>query len=159
MTQGNLATAQGKILENLVEYTFLQHGFRSMSHAQFQKSLYDGGDVLLKNVPFTNIYGSTSRTEFAARSPRLGLNLRIECKWQQSSGSVDKKFPYLSLNCMEAMPEPHVIILIDGGGYRPAALHWLEQAVAQRRYAAGNAKRVDVMNMGQFVAWANAALR
>jgi hypothetical protein len=29
----------------------------------------------------------------------------IECKWQQVSGSVDEKLPYLYLNCIEAMPE------------------------------------------------------
>jgi hypothetical protein len=45
-----------------------------------------------------------------------GVHVRIECKWQQSAGSVDEKLPYLYLNAIESMPEDHVIIVYGGGG-------------------------------------------
>lgn len=50
--------------------------------------------------------------------------LIIECKWQQSAGSVDEKFPFLYLNIMKCR-DPTVVV-IDGGGYKPSALPWLK---------------------------------
>ena len=75
-------------------------------------------------------------------------------KWQQSQGSVDEKFPYLYLNCIQAMPEREIILLIDGNGYKPGALAWLKQAVASQ-----DAKLIHVFNLVEFLVWANRRLR
>lgn len=93
-------------------------------------------------------------TEFLAVSASRGLAIRIECKWQQSQGSVDEKFPYLYLNCIQAMPEREIILLIDGNGYKPGALAWLKQAVASQ-----DAKLIHVFNLVEFLVWANRRLR
>jgi hypothetical protein len=50
------------------------------------------------------------------------LEIGIECKWQRISGSVDEKFPYAYLNCIEAMPERDIIIVVDGGGAKQGAV-------------------------------------
>jgi hypothetical protein len=50
--------------------------------------------------------------------------LIIECKWQQRGGSVDEKYPLLVFNVIKtAVP---TVVLLDGGGYRPAAEDWLK---------------------------------
>ena len=111
-------------------------------------------DLLVRRVPYQSIYGHRGVTEFLAVSASRGLAIRIECKWQQSQGSVDEKFPYLYLNCIHAMPEREIILLIDGNGYKPGALAWLKQAVASQ-----DAKLIHVFNLVEFLVWANRRLR
>src|SRR5262245_14190164 len=99
-TQGGIANKQGKVLESTVVSVFTNHGFREVKHSDWAKRPTEFGDeVLIRDVPYTSIYGHKAKTEFLAISKRLSKTVRIECKWQQSSGSVDEKFPYLYLNC------------------------------------------------------------
>ena len=136
---GAIANRQGNILEQQVRQAFASHGFREVSFAEYEKiasgSTLPGvpvPDLLVRRVPYQSIYGHRGVTEFLAVSASRGLAIRIECKWQQSQGSVDEKFPYLYLNCIQAMPEREIILLIDGNGYKPGALAWLKQAVASQ---------------------------
>lgn len=50
-------------------------------------------------------------------------SLIIECKWQQSKGSVDEKYPFLMHNIIRTTVP--TIVLLDGGGYKPTAKTWL----------------------------------
>lgn len=159
MTQGGTwANRQGNILEQHVARTFADHGFRVMSHAAYVSHGACPGDFLLTNVPYTTIYGHAGKTEFLVLSTARDMCIRIECKWQQSSGSVDEKFPYLYLNCIECMPENEIILLIDGRGYKPGALAWLKQAVQENRYCRCP-KSIHIMDLAEFIAWANLRLR
>ena len=152
-SQGAQANRTGNVLESMVENIFTTHGFTVMSHAEYlrQGSPRDG-DYLIKNVPYLSIYGHNGKTEFLALSASRGLEIRLECKWQQVSGSVDEKFPYLFENC-KIMPEPQVIILLDGGGYKTGARQWLERAAAMC-----TVKDIQVMDLSGFLRWANATL-
>lgn len=76
-----------------------------------------------------------------------------------SSGSVDEKFPYTYLNCVEAMPERDIIIIVDGGGAKQGAVNWLRNAAAARKYAGCRDKRIQVMNLSEFLVWANRTFR
>ena len=146
---GAIANRQGNILEQQVRQAFASHGFREVAFAEYEK-LASGStlpgvpvpDLLVRRVPYQSIYGHRGVTEFLAVSASRGLAIRIECKWQQSQGSVDEKFPYLYLNCIQAMPEREIILLIDGNGYKPGALAWLKQAVASQ-----DAKLIHVFNL------------
>ena len=95
-SRGGSANRQGRVLEQTVIPTFVAHGFEVVPYSRWSKypDRY-GHDLLLKHVPYTTIYGHNGFSEFMATSQRLALAVRIECKWQQSSGSVDEKFPYL----------------------------------------------------------------
>jgi hypothetical protein len=73
--------------------------------------------------------------------------LIIECKWQQSSGSVDEKYPYNVLNIREMYPCP-AIILLDGEGYKTGAAEWLRRQV-------DGVKLLAVLSMMQFQTWVN----
>jgi hypothetical protein len=160
--QGALASNQGKILEQTVESTFVRKGFEVLMFRDWEKHPdHHSGEVLLKNCPFINIYNQGSNTEFLVISERKDCKIRIECKWQQSAGSVDEKFPYLYLNCIEAMPENHIVIIVDGGGARSGAVEWLKTAIAGAKYTteANHDKTIDVFTLSEFIQWANVAFR
>ena len=72
--------------------------------------------------------------------------LVIESKWQQSTGSVDEKFPYLVLNIKSRTPFKTVVVL-DGGGYKPNAAKWLR--------AQTDDKLIHVFDMAEFHKWVN----
>jgi hypothetical protein len=126
--QGSYASKQGHILESTVESTFREKSFEVLMFRKWQKKPEQHGkELLLKNCPFTNIYHQPGNTEFLLKSEKYNCEIRIECKWQQSSGSVDEKFPYLYLNCIEAMPEKHIVIVLV-----PALLPGSKTRQAQR---------------------------
>jgi hypothetical protein len=155
--QGNMANATGNGLEQFVIDIVEKHGVKPVPYRQWFRSKDKfGQEILIRNYPYTSIYGSEGKTEFLLKSTRLTHDVRIECKWQQAAGSVDEKFPYLYLNCVERMPEQEVIILVDGGGYRKQALQWLKQAVRERKYQdIQQPKTIHVFQMGDFRRWAN----
>ena len=160
--QGGLANSSGNTLETTVIGTLESKGFEVVNFRKWQrKKEKHGSELLLKNVPFISIYDHPGNTEFLLKSAKYQLNIRIECKWQQSSGSVDEKLPYVYLNCIERMPEDHIIVIIDGGGFRPAAVDWLKRAFEDKPYATelNRHKVLEVMDLSQFLRWANKTFR
>ena len=151
-TQGGQANKTGRVLESVVQNTFIQHGFTVTPHKHYAAAVPMTGDCLIKRIPYTSIYGHSGKTEFLAISSSRNMRIRIECKWQQVAGSVDEKFPYLFENCKN-MPEPTVFILIDGGGYKNGALTWLKNATASY-----SEKDIRVFSMMEFTIWANSTL-
>lgn len=160
--KGSLASGQGKILEETVISTFTRKGFEAVMWSEWNRHRGNfGSELLLKNVPFKNIYGHDGYTEFLLKSEKYNLEIRIECKWQQSGGSVDEKFPYLYLNCIEAMPEKHIVIIVDGGGAREGAVQWLKKAAEKNLYRSEQNldKQLDVFTLSGFIQWANLKFR
>lgn len=159
--QGGIANAQGRTLESVVINTLEQKGLRKVPYKEYAQGLKLYGDeLLLTNVPYETIYGHQGKTEFKIQSKRYG-EYRIECKWQQSSGSVDEKFPYLYLNCIEKMPETNIIIIIDGQGAKPGAINWLRQAAKSKLYIneRNHDKNIQVMSLAEFIIWVNRTFR
>ncbi|HMK42981.1 MAG TPA: PD-(D/E)XK nuclease superfamily protein [Dissulfurispiraceae bacterium] len=158
--QGTLANIGGNLLEKTVQEIFVSKGFRLLKYGDWKDSLAVYGDeLLLTNVPYTSIYGHRGTTEFLAMSAKNGFSMRIECKWQQSAGSVDEKLPYLYLNAVESMPEDWIVIIIDGGGFKEGAVEWLKNCAAEQRYSGNKAKKIQVFSLAEFMAWANRLLR
>jgi hypothetical protein len=160
--QGGLANSSGRTLETTVIGTLESKGFHTVHYRTWaQNRAQYGGELLLRNVPYTTLYGHPGKTEFLIRSQRYGLEVRIECKWQQSSGSVDEKFPYLYLNCIECMPEEQIIILVDGGGAKAGSVAWLRNAARTKQYTndSNRSKTIAVMNLSEFLIWANRTFR
>jgi hypothetical protein len=94
-----------------------------------------------------SIYSLPLNADFWVRgAPHFPDGLAIEVKWQQSTGSVDEKFPYLVYNIKECYPCP-ALVIADGGGQRPGALHWLRDQVG--------ANLMGVFSLAEFMAWAN----
>lgn len=148
----------GPILEKTVKQVLSSKGFEIETYKTWEKdkSKY-GKELLLTNAPFISIYGHDGHTEFLLLSEKYNLKTRIECKWQQTSGSVDEKLPYLYLNTIEAMPEDQIMIIIDGAGWKKGAVDWLREAVNKKKYTTqinGN-KKIEVFDIKEFLTWAN----
>jgi hypothetical protein len=153
LSQGARANKSGKILEDTIIPIMENYGFKVVSFSDWEKNMDKfGKELLLKNAPFTSIYDHKGRTEFLLKSEKYNLEIRIECKWQSSPGSVDEKFPYLYLNCVEAMSEEFVIIVLDGDGYKEGAKKWLRDAIDNKKY--GNNKRIELFSTTDFIRWA-----
>ena len=156
---GRTANTQGKILENTIVPALMVRGLTPVAYSSWVKDPAQyGKELLLRHVPFTTIYGHRGYTEFLIRSDRLGIRVRIECKWQQSSGSVDEKLPYLYLNCVYAMPEADIIIVLGGGGMKVGAVKWLRKAVQKQLFqdaATQQSKHIRICTIEEFLQWAN----
>ena len=162
ISQGGLANRSGSVLEGIVTGALIPHGFSVVQHKDVEKmSIDERSELLIKNTPLITLYGSKGKTEFLLSSKKYGLKIRIECKWQQSAGSVDEKLPHLYLSAIDAIPEDDVILLVDGNGFRPGAVAWLRNAVQNRLYIPPDkaTKNIQVMNATEFMTWTNITFR
>ncbi|MEW5846684.1 MAG: PD-(D/E)XK nuclease superfamily protein [Bacteroidota bacterium] len=158
MEKGSKSNETGNQLERAVVSVFRGKRFEIVKYRDWEKNKEKyGNELLLVNVPFTTIYKHNGNTEFLLLSERYNICARIECKWQQVSGSVDEKLPYLYLNAIEAMPENTIIILIDGQGWKQGAIQWLKDAVSSKKYSneSNSSKQIFVFNLTEFFTWAN----
>lgn len=146
--QGQKAGINGRELERLVETELGKYGVGSTLYSKYRGGKEKGmKGVLLKNVPYTNIYGTESRGEFVL-CVRGHKNVRIECRSQTSAGSVDEKFPYLLGSC-KAFKEDNVIVVLEGEGYRKGAKEWFIDNARAVKF-----KNIKVMSFREFKIWA-----
>lgn len=144
---GGRANHTGNRLEGFVEDILKREGFQEFwDHKEqiFENRKAVGGKQYAKQVPCgTSIYETQRKCDFLVlNKEKFPDGLIIECKWQQSSGSVDEKYPLTLFNIIKiAVP---TIILLDGGGYKPAAMKWLKDQVDPNRALIG------VYNMTEF---------
>lgn len=158
MQKGTKGNITGNQLEVAVKTVLSGKGFQIVNYRVWEKDPAKyGKELLLENVPFTTIYEHKGNTEFLLLSDKYKFHIRIECKWQQVAGSVDEKLPYLYLNTIEAMPEKTIMILIDGGGWKPGSIKWLREAVKNKKYttAQNKDKKILVFSLTEFFTWAN----
>ena len=103
-----------------------------------------GGKQYSTQVPVVNsIYNTSRNVDFLVMNQeKFPDGLIIECKWQQSAGSVDEKFPFLYFNIMKC--KVPTIVLMDGGGYKPSALEWLKSMISPESFL------IDVWDMREF---------
>ncbi|MGQ9820215.1 MAG: PD-(D/E)XK nuclease superfamily protein [Candidatus Kapaibacteriales bacterium] len=157
MGKGKQGNITGNQLESAVKTVFIGKGFQIVKYRDWKKSPAKfSEEVLLTNVPYTTIYNHSGSTEFLLISKKYNLTMRIECKWQQTSGSVDEKLPYLYLNAIESMPEDKIMILIDGKGWKKGAIEWLKDSVKNKKYVQGSSQKdILVFSLTEFFTWAN----
>lgn len=161
-SQGGQANKTGNVLEQVVVSALSVHGFEMVAFREYEHhSERYGKELLLRNVPYTTLYGGRGYTEFLVLSDRYQIRTRIECKWQQGAGSVDEKLPYTYLSCAESMDENDIIILIDGKGFRDGAIDWLRNVAVQRKYIPPGCpnKHIHVMSTTEFLTWCNSTFR
>lgn len=127
---GRRAKQTGNSLEKFVEQALCEKGYTEFwdhkAHA-FENRNAIGGKQYLKQLPIgPSIYETVRKCDFLVINRALFPDdLIIECKWQQSAGSVDEKYPLLLFNILKTgIP---TVVLLDGEGYRPAAKKWLEE--------------------------------
>jgi hypothetical protein len=126
--QGQESNLSGQFLEDAILREFKA---RNVQVFDYDNNKHHNRDFVtecfvVRNAPYTSIYGCNSRSEFLYRDSRLVHDIRIECRWQQVAGSVDEKLPYLYMNAIHAMPEKEIWIVIAGDGARLEAVNWLK---------------------------------
>lgn len=95
----------------------------------------------------THIFGHTLKVDFVLTNLREYPNgLVLECKWQDSDGSVDEKFPTLVMNLRDHCPVPSVVV-IAGGKCRPGALKWIKAQYDGQ-------KLLRIFRYEEFMSWA-----
>ena len=157
MTQGARAVSSGNVLEKTIEGTLLGHGY-SLVGCDIPKKQRLGFLLSCNNLQKRyarqvyigqGIYDTDIYVDFyIVGSSLISSGLIIECKWQQTGGSVDEKLPYLNLNIQYCYPVP-AIVLIDGGGMKPKAVTWLSAQTAL------NQNLLAVHDISSFVKWSN----
>lgn len=83
-----------------------------------KNDIFGDNNFLVKNFPVERIGGKTKagRSEFLLKSKTLNLDVLIECKWQQESGSVGEKLIYTMLNAHVCEKD---VIIVYGGDQIP----------------------------------------
>lgn len=147
-TPGTSANFNGADLESFVENILQRKGYTFVDKKKFEATRYLEQPIYTKQFYIgRSIYDTPMYSDLILYHPEKHPNsLAIEVKWQQSSGSVDEKFPFLVLNIKTREPYP-TVILLDGGGYKIQAEKWLKNQVDD--------KLIHVFNMREFQTWSN----
>jgi len=144
---GSKANQTGSALERVVAQSLISRGYAEFWNHKaqvFENRHAIGGKQFLKQLPVgLTIYDTVRKCDFLVINRSLfPKDLIIECKWQQSAGSVDEKYPFLLFNIIKTgIP---TVVLIDGKGYKPAALKWLKEQVTKK------GSLVGVWDMAEF---------
>ena len=131
-TSGSKANKTGNTLERFVQQALQDRGYAEFwNHKKqvFNNRKSIGGKQYSKQLCVGETIYDTPRIcdFFVINRDKFPNDLIIECKWQQSGGSVDEKYPLLVFNIVKtSIP---TVILLDGGGYRPQAMAWLKDQV------------------------------
>ena len=144
----------GKNFEKHIQNQLVNIGYSEVESKKFLESQnhhpYNEEKIFTTQfVLGKNIYKGKQVVDFII-SRKNNIPLVIQAKWQQASGSVNEKFPYLVLNLKEEQNPYQALIIIDGGGYGEGALDWLKQQVDN--------KLIGVFSFSEFVAWSNTEL-
>lgn len=129
----------------------LEHGVNTLHALGFQ--VYDGNPqfkkatvvpdrYVIRNYPCTSIYGTLGRKEaFIVSPPSPGfvtdpdgvVRILVEAKWQEVSGSVDEKMPFVWQSFLES-DIPNWIVIMDGAAWKTArgkaVVAWMQKCEA-----------------------------
>ncbi|MDR3030923.1 MAG: hypothetical protein LBU35_00885 [Holosporales bacterium] len=147
ISSGTKANKTGNALESFVEAILIRNGYTEFINNKKQvfamRQSVGGKQFSKQQLCGESIYGSARRCDFfVINQERFPKNLIIECKWQESAGSVDEKYPFVMLNITKIAIL--TIVLIDGKGYKKQAFKWLKDQVSTERAL------IDVCTMQEF---------
>jgi hypothetical protein len=134
LVSGTKANHTGNRLEKFVRAALHETGyveFLTQKAQAFQNRKAIGGKQYIQQLRVgETIYDTVRKCDFMViNRAKFPNDLIIECKWQQSSGSVDEKYPFLYFNIIKTgVP---TVVLMDGGGYKPSAMAWLKDQVSK----------------------------
>lgn len=145
MNSGSRANKTGGKLENTIESTLTN--YTKINKKQFLTVCLKAKIPIYSRQMYIgdSIYNTKLYCDFILYHPKKYPQcLVIESKWQQTSGSVDEKYPYLVANIIKL--SYNTLIVIDGGGYKKGAEEWLHKQQNDK---------LQVMNITEFLKWTN----
>lgn len=96
------------------------------SQPQFRKATVISGRYVIKGYSHLSLYGTKGRKEAFIHADEA--DWIVEAKWQEASGSVDEKLPYI-WEAFLASPVRHWIVVLDGRYWKTGrgamAVTWL----------------------------------
>jgi len=152
INSGKQANVTGNALERFVEHVLIEHNYTEFVNHKNQvfamRHIIGGKQYSKQSYCGQSIYGTIRKCDFLVfNQDKFPDGLIIECKWQQSAGSVDEKYPFAVHNIIKiGVP---TIILIDGDGYKKAAFEWLKGQAGKDKALIG------VYTMSEFQAIVN----
>lgn len=149
MQGGTQANYTGTVLEKFIADRLTERGYALLHAKKFEQGRYLEQPIYARRFNIgPNLYGSPLFCDFILyHVDKWPTGLIIESKWQQSTGSVDEKFPFLVENIKQRYPS-QTIVLLDGNGYRKGAEKWL-------REQSGSGNLIHVFTMSEFQKWVN----
>lgn len=147
-TQGFEANESGRFLENACRAYFLPRGFivKTFSEDADNADMFASQMLVLRD-PYTNLAGLRCYSDLVIIDNQR--RIRLECKWQDTPGSVDEKLFGLFFNLRDTAPEYEIVILHGGNGARVEIIRWLEK---EAKLAAPR-KKIWVLNINDFPLW------
>ena len=134
MSGGAEANRSGLTWEAWVRTLAERQGFEVLRHTLRDKCQIPLQErrIVWTSAPYKTIFHSLKKPTRAATEyvVEYGLEqVRIECKWQGVSGSVDEKYPFMYLNAALTMTEPTIVFALGGEyfekGKGAEVLNWL----------------------------------
>ncbi|UZE92215.1 MAG: hypothetical protein IB616_05780 [Methanosarcinales archaeon] len=134
MKYGTRAKYTGIQLEKVIYNRLSDKGYSWVDKKHFDPTRYLEQPIFSTQYHIgKSIYETDLNCDFIIYHPEKHPNcLIIESKWQESTGSVDEKFPYLVANIKEKFPCPSIVVL-DGGGYKSGAEKWLRNQTDEKK--------------------------
>ena len=74
------------------------------------------------------MYKHSTRSDFLVVNLTSNLKIRIEIKFQKTSGSVDEKLPYFYINSVTSHDDD-VLFIVEGNGFKRGSKLWLKEKV------------------------------
>ena len=156
LSGGAKANKNGSRLERFVAEDLVNAGFSIMTYKQYcrrvDSTLPDY--FVVKEVPFTNIYGLPGKTEFVIHTPEE--TIRVECKSQDTPGSVREKIPFAVLNAIQRFPEEKVLIILEGEEMPKEITKWARKATQPKSKGGlgnGEIKNISIFGLYGWRCW------
>jgi hypothetical protein len=155
-SQGRRANESGLNLETEVEKYLISLDIVPQEFPGtniFEPGIFgDSGKIkgrLLKNVPYLKFVGKLGKSEFVLDiNPMVQKeSVKIECRKQGSSGSVDEKLPTLYKNAIASV-EKVVLLVVEGEGFCKYALRQLDENCRSTHW-----KIIKKVNLEEFKIW------
>lgn len=141
------ASSSGLSLEKRIQGDLQAAGYEIIASKDWNEArLYqtENPRFVILDAPYNSIYGHRARIEFLII---LGdRQILVETKRQRVPGSVDEKLPYVYLNALNNLPEREFILIVEGNGFKPGAIDWINAR-------AGETDGFSVLAPDELVEW------
>lgn len=166
MGGGQATSHGGKLLETVIRsmklrrFEVCSYGEWKTTHAKFGGWPGDSEErLLIKDFQYTTIFGTPGRREYYIASPEWSGQL--ECKFQNSGGSVDEKIVYLT----ESLRRTDIggLVIVFGGHYwshesrGQAIVRWVTKEAGVIFRTTG--KSLLVFDVDEFLDWVGGTFR
>ena len=157
---------KSQLLEHCVEALHMRRFHTFDTHLKFDQAQGLTGRYVIRGYRHNSLYGTRGNKEalIVASEPSVdemfvlddggAQRVIVEAKWQETSGSVDEKLPYIWLAAQES-PILNWVVVLDGAYWRSGRGAIAKQWLTDR--STGDGRRFVVVNRKEFVELADKA--